>query len=187
MEKEILSRNVCELLAQQLVTEQAELVKQEAVVENCIKTLKAKKKLLIEFCLEGEYFTLDDSRVLAFAADFYDTGETFWVRVLFAKTPASFYNDKVNLTRREKQLLNQYKKAFKRCRWGFNEEAGKEIRELARKIHQLKNGLILTNSRSWSFSIEDFSSPDFFRNSGLYLDNMSRYGDSILIENLKCK
>lgn len=185
MEKVFISREVCELLAQQLVNEQAELVKQEAVVEGLTKTLKEKKMEIIRKRLEGKFFKLDDSKVTPIDVEFNEWKDGMWVRVIFAKEPASFLNDEATLTKKEKQLLNQYKKAFKRCRWGFNEEACHEIQDLARKLCQLKHGFILTDWRVWDFNFEDFSSRDFFRNSGLYLDNMSRYDDSILIENLK--
>ena len=183
MKQELISREVCEQLAFQLVTEQATLVKQEAVVEGIIETLKEKKKEIIRKRLEGKLFKLDDSKVVAIAVDYYDLKNGMWVDVCFAKEPESFLKDKTNLTKKEQSLLSKYQKLFKRCRWEFNKEASKEIQNISRELHQLKHGLLLTDCRSWSFSIEEFSSNTFFRNSGLYVDNMSKYGGSILIEN----
>jgi len=186
MDKVFLSTEVCELLAQQLVSEQATLVKQEAIVENLIETLKEKKKSMIEKMLDGRFFKFDDSKVLAIAVKFLDWKDGMWVRACFAKTPESFPDDMTNLTKKEKSLLNQYQKLFKRCRWEFNEEASKEIQEVAQELSQLKHRLFLVEWRSWSFNIEDFSSSTFFRNSGMHVDGVSRYGDSYLIEHLKC-
>lgn len=187
MGQEILTREVCELLAQQLVNEQATLVKQEAIVESLIETLKEKKKSMIEKMLDGRFFKFDDSKVLAIAVEFFDWKDGMWVRACFAKTPESFPDDMTNLTKKEKSLLNQYQKLFKHCRRGFNDEACKEIQGVARELSQLKHRLFLVEWRSWSFSIEEFSSSTFFRNSGLHVGGVSRYGDSYLIEHLNCK
>lgn len=185
MKQECITREVCEQLAFQLVTEQATLVKQEAIVEGIIETLKEKKKEIIRKRLEGKLFKLDGSKVIAIAVDFHELKDGMWVKVCFAKEPESFLKDKANLTKKEQSLLSKYKILFSCCRWFFKEKASKEIQNLAIELHQLKHGLLLIDWRSWSFRIEEFSSNTFFRNSGLYVENTSKYGGSILIENCK--
>lgn len=186
MEKKFITKNVCEHLAEQLVAEQAALVKQEAIVDVLMQTLKEKKKEIIKNCLEGEIFKFRNKRVVAIDATFNYWENGLLVRVWFAESPVSRLNGRAKLTRREKVLFDEYKKAFKSFRWSFNEEVSKEIQEIARQLRRLKHSIDLIEYRCWNFNNENFFSPDNFKNSGLYLSDMSCYGDSILIEELKC-
>lgn len=60
METSIYSKQVCELLAQQLATEQAEVLKHQAIVEGIQKTIFDKKKEIIKRIVNNYFFSFED-------------------------------------------------------------------------------------------------------------------------------
>ena len=74
MAKDFFSKEVCEQLAHELVTEQAELLKHEALVKTMKEKLVEGKKQLIWSLIGRKTFLFEGKRMTALAIDFYFYG-----------------------------------------------------------------------------------------------------------------
>jgi hypothetical protein len=185
MDKVIFSTEVCEQLAQQLVTEQAEIVKREAIVEGLRKTLVEKKKSLIRDCVDGQMFKLDDKKYAVLHLRIDESEDELLVCVTFGECPDLYLGKKKALTKAEQDALAEYTKAFDICYGGLDKEAGDKACDVARRLVRMKHGLNFITCRWWTFYYEDFNRPGYFKSSGLTYTSASNR-DKTLLEKLTC-
>ena len=157
---------LCELLAQQLVEEQAELVKREAVVEQIKCSLREKKMEVIKRRLVGRVIRYNHRKfiVTEIERDDYDNG--LFVMVRLGEIPNA-YLERTDLTKREKELLLDYKEALKSCRWNLTPQRSERVRDAVEQIRPLKHGINLEEFFNGCFNFEEFSQPGFFNHSGI--------------------
>ena len=177
---------VFEKLAQQLVEEQAELMKRQAIVEGLKKTLVEKKKSLIRDCVDGKMFKLDDKKYAVLHLRIDESEDELWVSVTFGECPDHYLDNKKGLTKAEQDALAEYTKAFDICYGGLDKEAGDKACDVARRLVRMKHGLNLTTCRWWTFYYEDFNRPGYFKSSGLTYTSASNRDIKTPLEDLTC-
>ena len=182
MAKDFFSKEVCEKLAQELVTEQAELLKHEALVKTMKEKLVEGKKQLIRSLIVGKTFLFEGKRMTALAIDFYVEADSMVVYVTFGLDAADVVGDR-RLTRKEKRLLKEYNMLRKFCREPGYEDVEKETLEAAETLALLKNGINLRRYYGWTVDFSNPSSSNFFTESSMTV--LDEYG-TILLENLAC-
>ena len=186
MDKVIFSTEVCEQLAQQLVTEQAEIVKREAIVEGLRKTLIEKKKSLIRDCVDGQMFKLDDKKYAVLHLRIDEREDELWVSVTFGECPDHYLDNKKGLTKAEQDALAEYTKAFDICYRGLNKEDGDRAYDVANRLARMKHGLNFITCRWWTFYYEDFNRPGYFKSSGLTYTSAKKKKKKMPLEDLTC-
>lgn len=166
MEKYNLTLKVCEQLAQQLVEEQAELVKRTAVVEQIKNSIREKKMDVIGRKLMGRVFKYRGKKFLTteIERDDYDNGLS--VMVCLGEIPDA-YLKRTDLTKRERESLLEYQEALKSCRWHLTPKSSERVRDAAEQLRLLKHGIDLEVCFSEFFTFDEFAQPDFFKHSGI--------------------
>ena len=182
MAKDYFSKEVCERLAHELVTEQAELLKHEALVKTMKEKLVEGKKLLIRSLIGRKTFLIEGKWMTALAIDFYVEADSMVVYVTFGLDPADVVGGCL-LTRKEERLLKDYSMQRKCCREPGYEDVDKDTLETAESLAFLKNGINLIRSYAWTVDFSNPSSKDFFAESSLVV--LDEYG-SIMLEDLTC-
>lgn len=165
MESSIISKPVCEYLAQQLLEEQAEVVKHQAIVEGIRKAVFDKKKEIVRRILEDYFFSFDGIMHSTLDISFGDCSTALLVSMTFGKDPETV--DKESLTRREAELVRQYRKSFEKSFDGMDKEAGREAIRAARDLYGLKNKLNLLRFDTFMFELNDAVKPSFFEETGI--------------------
>ena len=163
-----LSKEVCEQLAQQLVKEQAELVKQDAVVNGLKDAIFRKKAEIIKDRIDGHFFKFDrlmyPLSISILYASYYMA-----VSICFGADPDEAIPIGVILTKREKDLFEGYKTSFNNFLDWERPEDGMEAWRKILELRQLKNGLNLGKYKNWLIRLSDATDPDFFTRTGLTL------------------
>ena len=165
METNIYSNSVCELLAQQYATEQAEVLKHQAIVESISKTIFDKKKEIIKRIVNNYFFNFDGKVYSALDLDFGECANTLIVSITFGEDPV--YIDQEGLTRRETELLKQYWKEFDRSIDFKDKEAGHHAVRAAEDLCWLKNRISLLKHEAYAFNIDHAVKPGFFEETGI--------------------
>jgi hypothetical protein len=179
------SNSVCELLAQQLVEEQAEVIKHQGTVNNIKRTILKKKTEVIKKLVEGRMFKFEGKRVIVIEVSSFESEDGIFVMLSFAEDPVSV-NKQTSLTKREKELLAKYSEAFKHCRRHFDEYWGSEALRAAYALGSLKHGISLLDERYWEFSFDKAKDSDFFKTSGITVDAFRGCGyENVLLEDTR--
>ena len=178
MEKYNLTSKVCEQLAQQLVEEQAELVKRTAVVEQIKNSIREKKMDVIGRKLMGRVFKYRGKRYIVTNLEHEYEGNGLFVLVHLGE-----YKDPINeakLTKRERALLLEYREALKTCRWTLVSEESRKAHHAAKQLRILKHGIDLEVCFSEFFNFDEFAQPDFFKHSGIMVQTDRLRPDTFL-------
>ena len=163
-----LSKEVCEQLAQQLVKEQAELVKQDAVVNGLKDAIFRKKAEIIKDRIDGQFFQFD--RLMYPLSISISYGSYYMaVSICFGADPDEAIPIGVILTKREKELFESYKESFNKYLDWERTEDGMEAWRKILELKQLKNGLNLGMYKNWLIGLSDATEPGFFTRTGLTL------------------
>lgn len=169
MEKDFqISAQVCEQLARELVTEQAELLKHEAIVENIKKAIMEKKTEIVKKVAERKLFLYGGKRFIVLGVSSIEADNRIFMMMEFCEYPGKAIGE-LHLTRREKELLEQYKAAFSFCLMNNDESWEHDLFSAACQLARLKNSIHLTEGRFWEFSFDEASNSDFFKMSGIDL------------------
>lgn len=175
-------RQVCERLAHELVTEQAELLKHEAIVN----TMKAKivegKEQLINSLIGGKTFKALRGKRTALEITYYEEPDSLMVVVTFGRDPNDVVKD-VRLTRSEKALIEDYDDLRRCCAYGFSDGDGIDAIRIARKLEVLKHHIYLVYPCVWKIDLENPGNSDFFKRSGL---DVEMDGKDLMLEDLVC-
>ena len=168
MDTKIYSKQVCGLLAQQLVTEQAEVLKHQAVVESIWKTIVEKKTDIIKRIVNGNFFRIDGIRYLALKLSIEENGDMLVVDITFGITPDVIGSEE-KLTRREAELLKEYRDNYDKTIFGNIGEYGGKAVHAARELKYLKNQIYLLRIKSFNIDMTKAFEPKFFEESGLLI------------------
>lgn len=159
------SKTVCELLAQQLATEQAEVLKHQAIVEGFQKTIFDKKKEIIKRIVNNYFFIIEGRVYSALDLSFGEGGDKLIVSITFGETPTDI--DLKGLTRREAELLKQYRKDYDRSIDYEDKEANNHAISVARNLYWLKNKINLLKYETNCIYIDQAIRPGFFEETGI--------------------
>ena len=175
------SRDVCEQLARELVSEQTELLKHEALV----KTMKAKivegKEQLINSLIGGKTFKARRGNRTALEITYYEEPDSLMVVVTFGRNPEDVVKG-VRLTRREKALIEDYEWLIGSGANGFSNGDGIDAVKSARKLEVLKHHIYLVYPSVWKIDLTNLDSSDFFKRSGLEVED----GKGMMLEDMVC-
>ena len=180
MKKLIVSNSVCELLAQQLVTEQAEVVKHQGTVNIIKQAILDKKMEVVKRLVRGRMFKFEGKLVIVMKVDSYESENGFVITFTFAEEPVSATRF-ISLTKREKDLINQYSEAFKHCRQGFDSYWEREVSRLGYALGILKHRISLIEHGSQEFCFDEAKAPDFFRNTGIFVNEFKGCSSRMLM------
>lgn len=164
METCIYSKKACELLAQELVTEQAEVVKHQAIVEGIRKTIFGKKKEIIKPIVENYFFHFDGRKFSALDLSFSECDNLMFVSITFGEDPEAV--DLELLTKREAELMKQYSESYDRAIDDMK-GAGEEAIRAARNLLVLKNNVNLLKYVHCTIHTDDANKPEFFVETGI--------------------
>ena len=166
MAKDYFSREVCEQLAHELVTEQAELKKHEALVKTMKEKIVEGKEQLINLLIGGKTFNSHGRKKTALDITYYEESDSLLVVVTFGLDPSNVGRC-VRMTRKENALLKDYKELRLCCAFGYSDGDGIDAIRIARKLEMLKNHISLVYKVSWKIDLTRCCSKDFFEKSGL--------------------
>ena len=173
MAKENYSNQVCELLARQLVEEQAEMMKHEAVINNIKQSIVDKKVEVIKNKLYFMGVKHDDG--VYYLAEIYSciSDTTFTIEIGMVVDPKSI-SENYTLSPREKALLQKYEDKFPdyhSCLNCYHEE----IRGMMSQMYRMKNGITLLAYFHHTFSFDEATNPDFFKKTGFTTGRFQSY------------
>lgn len=167
MTKNFFSNKVYQLLIQQLATEQAEVVKHQAVVDGIKNRIfEAKKSLIMDKILD-DAFLIDGKKVYAIEVQVDQKENEISVFVRFAVSPEYAIQEGIILTKREAELFAEYREAFEQYLHSVDGTIIERLINLAYSLIRLKNHVSLYDYQSWDFPYEDADQPDFFKRTGL--------------------
>ena len=161
---------VFQKLAQQLVEEQVELVKREAVVQGLKKTIREKKLSVIKKRVEDRLLQLDGKKGLVVLLECDDFLGSMRFVLHLGLDPNDAVRDEAVLTQKERELLQQYKHLFFCKAYNLDEEIGRELQRVASKLWTLKHGINLLIPYAWNIPYDDATQPDFFEKTSLEVD-----------------
>ena len=190
--KNSLNKLVAEQLANELVQEMAELEKRQAVVNSIKEKICNMKKLIIGNLVEDSVFRIEGKKQIVLHHSFQTYINTMEVEMTFGIMPEEVLKMYPKLTKKEEELLGEYKKSFDRCCYGMLQEAGLKAEEIARKIILLRNRINLTNRIVWQIDLGSATEPGFFESSGLEIRNIYKNisvsnNEKITLENYKVR
>ena len=174
MAKDYFSSEVCEQLACDLVTEQAELLKHQALVNRLKERLVEGKSQLIRKLILGKSFMISGKKRTVLNLEFEETDGILKVWATIGLDPDEIKLP-ANMTRRETELFWCYKDYFQICYDDLDGQAGQEFLSLADKIHALKNHIHLKYTTEWLIDFSNATTPGFFGQSGLEIHTKDGY------------
>ena len=174
-----LNQKVCEKLAKDLISVEADIVKQNTVLEGIKRMIAEKKTDVIRGMLEGEELKFPSRKYMVFSVELGSQtmdGDEFVVHGFFATDPKWVEDSDFKLTAAEKKLFAVYKDAYENYFDYRDKDEIIRMKEAAAKMRTLKNELKLVLFKFWPFSFEDAVKGDFFEGTGVrvYLDSFRR-------------
>ena len=160
------SSQVCEQLARELVTEQAELLKHETLVKEIKAKLVEGKKQLIRKLIDGKTFLINGKKRTVLLVEFDEYQDNMRVELTMGLDP-----DEIDLpssmTRKEKEFLMDYKDYLLIIHEDQSEWACIDALEIANELKSLKHGIYLSYGTVWEIDFSNATTPGFFEQSGL--------------------
>ena len=183
--KSIFSSEVCKQLACELVTEQAEVVKHQAIIETIKDAIVKKKQQVIEQRLLGKMTNILRYDHLVLDIDVEKQDESILVSVTFGLDPDEVIKIYGPMTRNEKSEFEQYKLEYEHCRRKYDMDNAYEAIFAANRLRTLKNHICLTEDCQWHIDYSQATTACFYQNSGLYTSNYKGNSvETVLLEDL---
>ncbi len=185
MKNFILSSEVCKQLACELITDQAEVVKRQAIIETIKDAIVKKKQQLIELRLLGKMTSYLGYDHLVLDIDVEKQDESILVTVIFGLDPDEVIKNYGPMTRNEKNEFEQYKLEYEHCKRKYDIDNAYEAIFAANRLRTLKNHIYLTEECSWRIDYSQATTACFYQNSGLYTSNYKGNSvETVLLEDL---
>ena len=163
------SIKTCELLAQQLIEEQAEALKHEAIVKDIKKAIMNKKMAVVSNLVEGKVFQFDNKRVIVLDVNYHESGNCFYVGITFGEIPSSATTG-LKLTKKESEVIECYAYALDHCSRHFEKDWYLLAADYANYLAKLKNGIKLISHSLYRFDFDEAIEPDFFKKTGITIN-----------------
>ena len=174
MKKDFFNCELCEQLARELVTEQAELLKHEVLVKEIKAKLVEGKQQLIRKLISCREFFLDGKNQLALYVSFDERWDDLRVSVTLGLDPDA-PTLTAPLTKKERELFQEYRNMYLYCKESHDDSAGYYAIELAKDLEKLKSGIKLTYVTCWDIDFGKATTPGFFEQSGLVVHRKTGY------------
>ena len=136
------------MLAEQMASLQADLVKNEVLVKEIKNVLVEKKKEQIRRCIEGNTFKIDGKGYTALGFNCFDCYDHIAIRITFGLEPSSFSFKTKNLNANEKRLVKRYVELYNNGAFAFTDELTK-AEFVARELESEKHEAKLTTTYAW--------------------------------------
>ena len=170
----VFNGQVCEQLACELVTEQAQLLKHETLVNELKAAIVEGKKQLIKNLILGREFLLEGKRMVAIEISFFERLDDMEVTVTMGLDPDECILQNP-VTKREQKLIDLYKDSLYLCKEYQDEYTGSEASNLADRLLRLKNHHLLTQ-RFWGrIDFANATTPGFFEQSIIVIHEENGY------------
>jgi len=175
MEKRKLSKQACCQLANQLVEEQTELVKHQALVDALRKAILEKKKEVIKDLVGGRIIKVNNKRMVLLSVEIEEYYNKIRIVTWLGQEPYDAIKG-LKLTATEKKLMREYEGAFGRC---YNESPdsdawAKIAQRSGERLMRMKNRMSVLYRSCDSFEYDDATDPDFFNTTGIVIDHCGR-------------
>jgi hypothetical protein len=174
------SQEVCEQLAQELVTEQAELIKHQVLVKAIKEKLWEVKKQLIEKLIKGKTFMLDGKQKTALIVEFGEYEGNLRVEVTIGMNTDDIDLPR-SMTKKEKILVSDYQECLNLCGENYQYDFGRDAARDAQELKSLKNKIYLTYVCVWDVDFSNATTPFFFEESGM---EVLLNGETVMLEDL---
>jgi len=176
MYKEIFyySSQVCEQLACELVTEQAQLLKHETLVNELKEKIVEGKKQIIKKLILGKEFLLEGKRMIAIKISFFERMDDMEVTVTMGLEPDECIMPN-SVTKREQRLIDLYKDSCYSCKEYQDENSGSDASYWADRLLRLKNHHLLTQCFWGRIDFANATTPGFFEQSGIVIHEENGY------------
>lgn len=159
-----------DLLAHQLVEEQAELVKHQGSIDSIKKAIFQKKRSVISEIVFFHTFMIEGKRYLGASVHGKIEGDKMRFEALLLRDREDLSKLR-HLTKKEKELLTQLDKVY----FGFLEKGWEpKIYDLSDQFFGLKHNIEILRCFSASFSFDDAMKPVFFKTTGIEADRSYR-------------
>ena len=181
MNKVFFSSQVCGRLACELVTKQAELLKHETLVKEIKAKLVEGKKQLIKKLIERKTFLLNGKKRTVLLVEFDEYQDNMRVELTMGLDPDEI-DLPTNMTRKEKELLMDYKDYLLVIHEDQSEWACIDALEIANELKSLKNGIYLSYVTIGEIDFSKATTSGFFEQSGIEIRNE---GGCYMLEDLE--
>lgn len=175
MEKRKLSKQACCQLANQLVEEQTELVKHQALVDALRKAILEKKKEVIKDMAGGRTLIIKDKRMILLSVEVEEYYGKPRIVTRLGQEPHDAIKG-LKLTAIEKKLMREYEKAFGRCANECHDSDAwaENAQNLGGRLFRLKNSLDLIDCYSVYFEYDNATDPNFFNTTSIVIERSGR-------------
>ena len=190
MTKDYLSCKTCEQLAQQLVDEQAELFRHQALIDSIKMAIYQKKLEVITRKTKGKAFMIDGKVKIVTDVESFMTENNMCFSLTFATQHVGTQIGST-LTKTERDLLSKYENLFEQCKYYLDDDLAHRIYYIGKRLKDLKNGIGLVNdSNLYHFNYDDASKPGFFDETGIKVEvknNITRAYEAKTLEDLRIR
>lgn len=178
------SQNVCRELAEQLIKEQAEVQKHQALVENIKQTIiDMKMKLIMKF-VKGKLFEIKGKKFAVMNISVVDIPNGVYAVANLAQEPMSAMEG-VELNEKEAMLMADYKEVFDFYRFTPSDQWDIEITKPAIALGEQEHGLLLLDTIECEFDFSDAIEPEFYTKTGIYIDGYRATScDKLMLEDV---
>ena len=188
MAKELFfTSQVCEQLARELVTEQAEMLKHQGIVDYIKRTIIEKKTEVIKKVVDGHRFRYQGTSIIVLDVSSFESETGIFVMMSFCKDANNLLCSP-SKTKRERELLWEYQFAFEHCLSEHDKSWEHKLFGAAGRLKGLKNRIELTEHLFWEFNFDEACNPDFFKQSGIDIGSAPGVGcKRIMLEDVVIK
>lgn len=174
------SQNVCRQLAEQLINEQTEVMKHVAELNSIKRRITHTKTKLISDLALGNVFRIHDKKSLVTGVHSVVTLHSMVVALDLCECPDSVACGK-KLTKRENELLSEYRMAYDFNRLCKDDGWDKELREIAMELATMNPQIHPLDVLVYEIDFEYSMKPEFFTQTGIWV------GKGKMLEDVICK
>lgn len=179
------SQNVCRELAEQLIKEQAEVQKHQAVVREIKQRIaNAKTKLIRDLTLES-VFRIKNKEYLIIDVKPIATRNSVIISLDLCENPDTIATGR-KFTKKEKELLAEYRMAYDFCRLCKDDGWERYLREIAMELNMMNSDIKLLDVLISEIDFEAVTEPKFFIETDIKVGkNGKMLEDVICIKSVK--
>ena len=165
-----LTQNVCVKLAEELVSIETEVAKQNALLESVKGMIADKKTDVIRNILVGEELHFPSKTYMTLEVELgkeHLCKDDFVVFANLATDPKWVEDSGLKLSAAETKLFAVYKEAYENFYIYMDKDEIEKMKNAAQKMRGLKNKLNLMLIKFWTFEYEDATKERFFEETGV--------------------
>lgn len=164
--KKQFTNNVNSLLAQQLIEEQAQVAKHQAIIDEIQNRIIDEKMNLIREVVRGRMFRVIDKTYAVIGYHASNTKVGFYVVLDLAENPDTATVG-IELSEKEEELMEEYRKFFDGYYWSSDDRWEKGVMQTAMKLTAMNDELQLLDVLTCEFDYSEATNPSFFERTGV--------------------